>query len=222
MRALTSLAAAAATRILRFDAHRRLHPVVLHGACGGAGHADARGRTARATRFRWQRTRQPRIARPQSRQRARTRCGTTIEFHPVAAPCSACARAARGSRRGWSRRSSAARPPATAATRVAGARAGCSVRCTGAGTRQPEHVLGVVRRARWIAMAPLREDLEVVGHLPVDDAAVRGRRRCPVSSASSRAAVSASVSPGSRLPVTDCQCSGKSARSSSSTRRSRV
>src|SRR5687768_2052456 len=42
------------------------------------------------------------------------------------------------------------------------------------GHLEPEHVLGVVQRTRWIAMTPLLEDLEVVGQLPVDDAAERG------------------------------------------------
>src|SRR5512132_3790 len=44
----------------------------------------------------------------------------------------------------------------------------------------------------------------------------------PVSSSSSRCAVAARSSSCSRLPVTDCQCSGKSARSSNSTWRSAV
>ena len=89
------------------------------------------------------------------------------------------------------------------------------------GTSSAEDVLDVVRRARR------RSGGAIAGRSRSGwRSSSRRRRRAstasmPVSSRNSRAAVSAGASPGSWLPVTDCQMPGKSARSSSSTRRSR-
>ena len=85
------------------------------------------------------------------------------------------------------------------------------------GHLEREHVLGVVRRARRIAMPPLRIDLVDVRHVPVGRRRRTRARRCPFPRAVRARRSRASVSPGSWLPVTDCQWSGKSARSISST-----
>ena len=98
-------------------------------------------------------------------------------------------------------------------------RARCSRGATRTGTRlghpQAENVLRVVRDARRVAMAPYGIDFEDVLQVPVRER--NASASMPVSSATSRTAVSRRVSPGSWLPVTDCQKPGRSARSSSST-----
>ena len=87
---------------------------------------------------------------------------------------------------------------------------------------QREHVLGVVRRSRRITVAPARIDLVDVRYSPVDETAVRGGVDSGLLAGARGVAVSSSVSPGSWLPVTDCQKPGASARSINSTRRSGV
>ena len=79
----------------------------------------------------------------------------------------------------------------------------------GCGDCEPEHVLGVVGRARRIAMPPLRKYFVHVGQIPISHARREARASMPVSSRSSRMAVAGSDSPGSWLPVTDCQMIGK-------------
>ena len=81
--------------------------------------------------------------------------------------------AAAGSRRGSTTRSTSPPPPPTAARACARCSRGSSRTATGAGTSQREHVLGVVRRAGRVAVAPARIDLVDVRELPVDEPAVR-------------------------------------------------
>jgi len=71
--------------------------------------------------------------------------------------------------------------------------------------RQAEHVFPVVRDARCIAMCPLRENLEIVVHVPVGDASVAiGIDACLLGQLAARRGderLAGLLAPGDGLPV---------------------